>query len=214
MFARIISPLLRIFFKLLYNQFAWSYDIVANVVSVGMWDDWVSSVLPEISGDKILELGHGPGHLQEQLLLKGKITFGIDLSSRMGKNTKKLLVDQALKYRLINADSRKIPLPSEHFDHVVATFPTEYIYSQSAAAEIIRILNPGGSLIIVPVAWIKPSNVMRRMASILFRVTGQAGEWDDKYLKPFIEAGLQVHITRVKLNNSTVLHIHGVKPSI
>jgi ubiquinone/menaquinone biosynthesis C-methylase UbiE len=49
------------------GSFAWSYDLVAAVVSLGQWNHWVGSVLPYLPGVNILEIGHGPGHLQRLL---------------------------------------------------------------------------------------------------------------------------------------------------
>ena len=59
-----MRPLLRFFFYLLYHSFAFAYDLVAASVSLGRWKDWVLSVVPFIEGNRVLEIGHGPGHLQ------------------------------------------------------------------------------------------------------------------------------------------------------
>ena len=91
--ARILYSFLRIFFQLLYNTFAWSYDLVAAFVSLDRWNDWVRSVLPYLTGDRILEIGHGPGHLQ-RALAEGHPTgliVGLDLSRNMGKIAKRRL---------------------------------------------------------------------------------------------------------------------------
>ena len=212
MIQRAISSILRIFFKLLYGQFSWAYDFIANLVSIGMWGDWVNSVLPEISGDTILELGHGPGHLQRSLARHGKRSIGLDLSQQMGNLTKKRLSKAGLEHRLINSNGINLPLSSNSIDQVVATFPTEYIFTSEAAAEIYRVLNRGGVFIIVPVAWIKPNNVIMWLASKLFQLTRQAGEWDDAFLEVFTNAGFHATTSRKELTNSTVLHIMGVKP--
>ncbi|NMC80811.1 MAG: hypothetical protein GYA59_15725, partial [Chloroflexi bacterium] len=37
---------LKVFFDLLYHSFAWTYDGVAAVVSLGRWKGWVYSVIP------------------------------------------------------------------------------------------------------------------------------------------------------------------------
>ena len=75
-----MKRLLRFFFKLLYHQFAFAYDFVAATVSVGRWQDWVSSILPFLAGTRILEIGFGPGHLQRHLLRRGLTVVGIDES--------------------------------------------------------------------------------------------------------------------------------------
>ncbi|NIV35557.1 MAG: class I SAM-dependent methyltransferase, partial [Anaerolineae bacterium] len=37
---------LRLFFRLLYNQCAWVYDLVAWVVSLGQWNAWGRTAIP------------------------------------------------------------------------------------------------------------------------------------------------------------------------
>ncbi|HRJ76215.1 MAG TPA: hypothetical protein PLX90_09465, partial [Anaerolineales bacterium] len=71
---------MRIFFYLLYHPFAFAYDFVAAFVSFGQWKNWGRSILPFISGTHILELGHGPGHLQRFLLNANLTLFGLDES--------------------------------------------------------------------------------------------------------------------------------------
>ena len=61
---RLRTAFMRAFFAGLYTQMAWTYDLVAAVVSVGMWTSWVRSTLTYLNGPQVLELGHGPGHLQ------------------------------------------------------------------------------------------------------------------------------------------------------
>ncbi|MEJ2350474.1 MAG: hypothetical protein P8Y03_11865 [Anaerolineales bacterium] len=68
---RLISTLLRFFFYLLYGSLAWTYDWVAGFVSQGLWQEWVLEVAADCHGPKVLELGHGPGHLQKALYEKG-----------------------------------------------------------------------------------------------------------------------------------------------
>ena len=59
---------MRFVFYLLYHPFAFAYDLVAAAVSLGRWKKWVLSVVPFLEGNQILEIGHGPGHLQSALL--------------------------------------------------------------------------------------------------------------------------------------------------
>ena len=83
-----MQAFLRVFFKLLYHQFAFTYDLVAAAVSFNRWKDWVMEVIPFIEGTRILEIGHGPGHLQRVLLSRNLVAVGIDESSQMGRLTK------------------------------------------------------------------------------------------------------------------------------
>jgi len=103
LYCPILSRFLLWFFHLLYHQFAWMYDFVAWVVSLGKWKHWVYQVIPFLEGDYILELGHGPGHLQKKLLGRNSRTFGIDASLQMGN-----LAHQQLQH-LIEHTHRRYP---------------------------------------------------------------------------------------------------------
>lgn len=89
--TKLLSIILRIFFRLLYQPFAWSYDLVAFIVSLGMWKEWIYTVLPYISGINILELGHGPGHLLKSLSYSPGIIIGLDNSRQMSHIAYRLL---------------------------------------------------------------------------------------------------------------------------
>ena len=86
----LIQILLQPIFHLLYHQFAWTYDFVAAFVSLGRWQDWVDAVVPFMSG-RVLEIGFGPGHLQELLNKQNFPVFGVDESSQMAQKANKLL---------------------------------------------------------------------------------------------------------------------------
>src|SRR6185503_13802859 len=91
-----VKTILRFFFKLLYHQFAFTYDLVSATVSLGRWKDWVISILPFIEGTRVLEIGFGPGHLQRVLLSRGLIAVGIDESRQMARLAKYNLGKQNL----------------------------------------------------------------------------------------------------------------------
>ena len=109
----LIQRFMRAFFNLLYHPFAFTYDLVAATVSFGRWKDWVYSILPFIEGTRILELGHGPGHLQRILLDRGLAAVAIDKSAPMGTLAKRRL---GKSQRLARALAQKIPFASESFE--------------------------------------------------------------------------------------------------
>jgi ubiquinone/menaquinone biosynthesis C-methylase UbiE len=213
--ARALIPLLRIFFRLLYNQFAWTYDLVSWSVSIGMWNDWIKSILSDITGQQILELGHGPGHLQLALLQKGKQVTGIDLSPYMGRICSKRIRKAQKRPYLVNGTALHLPFPKNSFDQIVSTFPTPYIIEDHTITEMYRVLRPGGSFIILPVAWITGGNILHKTAAWLFKFTGQAPNIDKNIyleeLKHFNLVGFITNLEMRELSNSQVMLIRGVK---
>lgn len=211
---RLISSFLRLFFYLIYKPLAWSYDWVAHVVSVGKWQAWILSVLPELNGPRILELGHGPGHLQKAALEKGYWTCGLDESRQMGRIALSRLRESDLKPNLVNARAQRLPFADGSYSQIVATFPTAYLVEQETLSEVWRVLCPGGKLIAMPVAWITGKGVLERAAAWLFHITGQAPEWEDHLLEPVIKAGFEIEVERRSSDSSVVLLIKALKNKV
>jgi ubiquinone/menaquinone biosynthesis C-methylase UbiE len=208
---RAMVAFLRLFFKYLYNQFAWSYDLVSATVSVGQWNDWIRTTLPHLDGPYILELGHGPGHLQVALREKGVHAVGLDPSLNMNRLAKLKLRRRKFSSLIVNGYAQWLPFPAQSFNQVVATFPSEYILNERTIQEIHRILAPDGLCLILPVGWITGRNLPHRVASALFRLTGQSPDWDDRYLKPLEQFGFSASVIRIDLPASQLLHIHARK---
>jgi ubiquinone/menaquinone biosynthesis C-methylase UbiE len=215
--SRPFASFLKLFFQLLYHQFAWTYDGVAAIVSLGRWQDWVVSVLPYLPGPRVLEIGFGPGHLQAAMAAKGLSPFGLDESWQMASLSINRLVGLGFSPLLVNGYAQFMPFPSAAFNQIVATFPSEYIYSDRTIAELYRLLAPGGSLVLLPVAWIRGPKLPDRLAAALFRVTGQAPDYDElishqlELSRPFERAGFAVHTEMLSLASSQVMLLLATK---
>lgn len=210
--ARLISPFLKIFFRLLYHEFAWSYDLVAASVSLGLWKRWVFSVIPYLNGPRVLELGFGPGHLQTALAHLDIFSIGLDESRQMAGMAFRRMMRIGFNPLLINGYAHFLPFPSSSFHQVIATFPSEYIIKPETLAEIYRILYPGGCLVILPFAWITGEDLLHRLAAALFHFTGEAPDWDNALLKPFHQAGFYTRLETKTIDKSKVIIILAEKP--
>ena len=208
----IFAWILHQFFQLLYHQLAWAYDLIAWIVSLGKWKGWVLSIIPYLHGSTILELGHGPGHLQIALNQAGKHCFGLDQSKQMSAQALRRLKRNGCPIYLMCASSEQLPLPTNSIPQIVATFPSEYISSRNTLAEIYRVLHPGSSAVILLLAWITGKSILERLAAWLFRVTGETPEWKDQYLDPARAAGFIAQSDLIKLPTSKLLIIRLRKP--
>lgn len=182
----ILLRVLRRVFHLLYHQFAWSYDLVAAAVSAGLWQTWVRSVIPHL-GDalRILEVGHGPGHLQSALQDAGRFPVGVDLSPQMGRIAQRRLARAGRPLKLVRADARRLPFAAGSFDALVATFPAEYIVEPAAWISFSRLLAPSGRIVVLVGALPGGRRPLELASRILFRLTGQAGQALDPALIRF-----------------------------
>jgi ubiquinone/menaquinone biosynthesis C-methylase UbiE len=217
-----MKTFLRFFFRLLYHQFAFTYDLVAAAVSFNRWKDWVMSVLPFIEGKRILEIGHGPGHLQRILLSRNMFTVGIDESAQMGRLAKRNLrrsvvparSPQLVDYAQINLTrgiAQRLPFCNNAFDMVVATFPTEYITDPNTLAEVKRCLSDRGRLITLPAAI--PKNPF---LDWLFKVTHQSPSEavnivETRFREPFIRAGFRTEIKILDVKSGSLLIVVATK---
>jgi len=203
--APFFSRFLHLFFYLLYQPMAWSYDLVAWIVSLGRWKSWVFSTLPYLPGPRVLELGHGPGHLQLAMRNKGLVAFGLDLSRQMSRLAMRKLTAVRLPSNLARGGAEHLPYSSAVFDQIVATFPSEYIFSVDTIKEIHRTLTARGHFVILPVAWITGKGMFERLMAALFRFTGQAPEWSARFSDPLRRAGFQVKENPISLRGSQLM---------
>jgi ubiquinone/menaquinone biosynthesis C-methylase UbiE len=204
LFSNLMKRFMRFFYGLLYHPFAFTYDLVAAAVSFGHWNEWVKSVLPFLAGTRILELGHGPGHLQRILLDRGLFPVAIDESAQMGRLARRRL---GQSQQLTRGISQKLPYRDHSFDTVVATFPSEYIFDANTLSEVGRCLSDGGRFVVLPAAW--PGHWFLRW---LYRVTGESPAALNEALltrigQPFRNAGFKTDLRVIEVKSGTVLII-------
>lgn len=211
--AQLLRSLFRFLYHLLYHPLAWSYDLVAALVSGNRWKSWIYSCLPHISGPKVLEIGHGPGHLQVEMRKKGIFCVGIDASWQMSRIALRNTTHHHLNAMLINGYAQYSPFPDNTFDQVVATFPAEYISDPLALSQIHRILKPGGQLILLPGAWIHSKKIYDRFLGWLFRFSGLSPDWSDPISSLLRKVDFETTSLQENLGDSTVLLVIASKVS-
>lgn len=177
----------RFFLHLLYNRFAWAYDAAAWLASLGSWYDWGRAAIPYLPKGRVLEMGHGTGHLIAGLGA-GYYPVGIDLSPAMGRISKRRLMKEGKIPALVRGRAQQLCFADGEFDAVASIFPSEYILDDQVLDEIYRVLTPSGTLVLVPMAQFagfgrNPGSGRRRMndleggvrKSALFRRLQPAG---------------------------------------
>ena len=204
---KVPRSLLRIFFRHFYTTLAWSYDLVAKIVSVGQWNDWVRSILNPYPTDPILEIAHGPGHLLLELNQRSEVAFGIDASRQMCEMASRRLRQEGHHSTVVQARAQALPFPRNTFSTLLSTFPTEFIVDPASLAEARRALLPEGQYRIVPMAEIRGPGTFDRAAGWLFRATGQYVDLPQTWTQPIADAGFQVHRNDISLIRSKVVQL-------
>lgn len=203
-----IQKFLKVFFHLLYHPLAWSYDLVAYLVSLGKWKSWVAAALPLLADGPVLELGYGPGHLQRLLREQGRPAWGLDESRQMARLARRNLRGVPGPLTIVRGRAEALPFPAGQFQTVVATFPSPYIHRVETLAEARRVLAPGGRLVVLLGAWITGRRPLERAAALLFRVTGESPPntgLPKAVLEPYRQAGLAPETRVVELESSRLL---------
>lgn len=202
----IIHRMMQFIFHLLYHPFAWGYDLVAAVTSLGKWQKWVRAVIPLITGPKVLEIGFGPGHLQQAMLEQNLEVFGLDESHQMSRIAFRRLADHQ---QLVRGHAQFLPFASQTFQTIVATFPAGYIFDTLTAEEAYRVTAPGGKMVILLGAWLTGRSLPEQFMRLLFRITGQLPSEGktlfDLARAPYIEAGFQTDAVYLDLPGSRLL---------
>ena len=196
---------LRLFFRLLYNELAWTYDMVAWLVSLGRWRAWGRTTLSHLRGSRILELGHGPGHLLDALEKRGFEPLGVDLSARMGRQARARLKRAEAKTPLVRARAQALPFQAASFDSVVATFPTDYIIDPRTLSQVQRLLKPKGRLVVAAAVRFEGEGVLSRFLAWLYDVTGQGEPHPDAFSSRFANAGLSLQTEWEEVGDSEVM---------
>lgn len=208
-----LRRIMRFFFHHFYHSFAWTYDYVAALVSVGRWNGWVQSVIPYVQGMNVLEIGHGPGYLQLLLFSGGRFVVGLDESPQMGRLTNRRFEKNGHeKFHLTRALAESLPFASGVYDTVVATFPTEFIFNPQTLSAVNRVLQNEGRFIVLPAAWIIGKRFLDKCAAWLFKVTGQSPalaheEVSDHIKHVFEEAGFMPEFQTVETKSSVILMV-------
>lgn len=163
----------RRFWDVIYDRLAFLYDGV----------DWFTGgtthrlrlraldYLPP-EGARMLEIGFGSGRLHADLAPRYAMS-GLDRAPGMVRLTQRRLADRGLASDLRVGDAAALPWPDASFDAVLSTFVFSAFPDAGAALdEMVRVVKPGGSVIIVDAGEAQNGHPMSRALAWLWAVFG------------------------------------------
>lgn len=145
----------------MFDRIAPTYDLLNHLLSLGWdyaWRRKVAGLLPAQGALQILDLATGTGDLLLSVLHRCPNVVqatGLDISERMLEICREKLRTRGLAERveLVHADAAATPFPPDTFDSVTMAFGIRNTADVAATlAEILRILKPGGSTLILEFA--------------------------------------------------------------
>ncbi len=221
MIRRTYRRLVRLFFQLLYNQLAWTYDVVAWLVSLGRWRAWGRKALPHLRGERILELAHGPGHLLASMAQRGISPVGLDRSPYMGRLARRRLHEiesasgpsEQKEIPLLRGRAQALPFRDRCFDSIAVTFPTEFILDPATGREAARVLAPGGRFVVIVEARLTHQDILSRFIERLYAITGQRQGFSRRVEATMAQTGFTPHVLRERLGHSEITIVIGDQPT-
>ncbi len=114
------------------------------------WERIFALVLPTARSIDALDAGCGTGFLSLALAARGHRVTGVDFAPAMIARARRKAAEQGVAVRFEQADAEQLPCAPESFDlvisrHVLWTLP----HPEAAIDEWMRVLRPGGRLVIV-----------------------------------------------------------------
>lgn len=107
--------------------------------------DQLFTLIGDIKGKKVLDIGCGSGRLISELKLFGATVTACDISPEMVKRTKKKFPT----LEVVEGDMENLPFKDGAFDMVIATFVIVHLKDlEKAFDEVNRVLKDGGQFIV------------------------------------------------------------------
>jgi SAM-dependent methyltransferase len=124
---------------------AGDFDAIAERIwSVG--SDLVERV-GVADGDRVLDVACGTGNAAIPAAVAGGSVTGLDITPELFEDARRRAADAGVEIEWIEGDAEALPFEDGSFDVVLSTFGCMFAPDHAvAAAEIVRVLAPGGRL--------------------------------------------------------------------
>ena len=166
-----------------FDAVADKYDLMNDLMSLGLhrvWKSYTVAVANVRLGDRVLDIAAGTGDLARafaQRVGPTGLVLHTDINEAMLRRGRDRLVDEGLLLPSVQADAQALPFPDASFEVVSVAFGLRNMTDKNAAlAEMARVLEPGGRLLVLEF-----SKVAAPLAPAYdwysFKVLPRLGQW-------------------------------------
>jgi demethylmenaquinone methyltransferase / 2-methoxy-6-polyprenyl-1,4-benzoquinol methylase len=139
-----------------FDSVASNYDLMNDVMSGGLHRIWKAFTVRQANvrpGMKVLDIAGGTGDLARAFAraagADGEVWL-TDINASMLAAGRDRLLDAGLMIPLAQCDAEKLPFPDGHFDVATVAFGLRNMtHKEVALAEMLRVLKPGGRLLVL-----------------------------------------------------------------
>jgi demethylmenaquinone methyltransferase / 2-methoxy-6-polyprenyl-1,4-benzoquinol methylase len=149
--------------RAVFDSVAPKYDVMNDLMSLGLHRAWKAYTLVAANlqeGDRALDIAGGTGDLAMAFARKvGKTGMVVhtDINEAMLRTGRDRLLDAGLVLPTLVCDAEKLPFPDNHFNLVSVAFGLRNMtHKDIALAEMNRVLQPGGKLLVLEFSKVAP----------------------------------------------------------
>jgi demethylmenaquinone methyltransferase/2-methoxy-6-polyprenyl-1,4-benzoquinol methylase len=138
----------------MFDGIARRYDLLNRLLSCGIDRRWRTRAARLLDGKpaRVLDLACGTGDLALVIASRAAEVTGVDLSGNMLEIARAKAAARGLDGRVTfrRGDAERLDFPANHFDAVTVAFGARnFEHLDRALREILRVLRPGGKLVIL-----------------------------------------------------------------
>lgn len=145
-----------------FESVAPRYDLMNDLMSLGihrLWKQFTIELANAKTGDAVLDLAGGTGDLAAKFAnIVGKTGHVVlaDINYAMLDVGRNRLLDKGIVVEYAQVDAEKLPFADNQFDIVTIAFGLRNVtHKEAALASILRVLKPGGRLLILEFSELK-----------------------------------------------------------
>ncbi len=121
-------------------------------------------------GQRLLDLGTGTGTLARGFAARGVQVIALDRAASLLGAARHLAQHESLTLDVVQGMAEQLPFPAVHFDVVSAGQCWHWFDRKQAAAQVFRVLKPGGKGVLAHFDWIPlPGNVVEATEQLIIR---------------------------------------------